>query len=79
MQLTTSEGNEYLVSRNGKDVQIKRLGEKDAIAKDSDEYKNVLAQSNDFMKQFFAKYKTALGLQRQAYEGVDEFKALQKT
>ena len=79
LQLTTSEGNEYLVSRNGKDVQIKRLGEKDAIAKDSDEYKNVLAQSNDFMKQFFAKYKTALGLQRQAYEGVDEFKALQKT
>ena len=47
------------------------MGEKDAIAKDSDEYKNVLAQSNDFMKQFFAKYKTALGLKRQYYEQIE--------
>ena len=61
---------EYIVTRNGKDVQIRRSGDKEAIAKDSDEYKNVLAQSNDFMKQFFAKYKTALDLQSQVNEWV---------
>ena len=62
---------EYIVTRKGKDVQIKRSDDKEPIAKDSDEYKNVLAQSNDFMKQFFAKYKTALGLKRQYYEQIE--------
>ena len=71
--LTTPDDKSYKVTRNGKDVQIERSGEKKAIAKDSDEYKNVLAQSNDFMKQFFAKYKTALGLQRQVKEGLKDF------
>ncbi len=71
--LETPDDKSYTVTRNGKDVQIKRNGEKEAIAKNSKEYKNVLAQSNDFMKQFFAKYKTALGLQRQVKEGLKDF------
>ncbi len=69
--LTTPDDKIYKVTRNGKDVQIQN-SRKEAIAKDSDEYKNVLAQSNDFMKQFFAKYKTALGLQRQVKEGLKD-------
>ena len=72
--LETPDNKSYVVTRNGKDVQIKRNGEKEAIAKDSDEYKNVLAQSNDFMKQFFVKYKTALGLERQYYEQIEVVK-----
>ena len=70
--LTTPDDKSYIVTRNRKDVQIQN-SRKEAIAKDSDEYKNVLAQSNDFMKQFFAKYKTALGLQRQVKEGLKDF------
>lgn len=73
--LTTPDKNTYFVSKNGKDIQIKRSVDKkkrEPIAKDSDEYKNVLAQSNDFMKQFLSKYKTALGLQRQVNEALQK-------
>ena len=66
--LETPDNKSYIVTRNGKDVQIKR--NKEPIIKDSEEYKDLLAQSNDFMKQFFAKYKTALGLQHQVNEGL---------
>lgn len=70
--LTTPDNKEYIVSRNGKDIKINRNGEKVPLVKNSDEYKAVLAQSSEFMKQFFAKYKTALELQRQVNEGLKE-------
>ena len=77
--LETPDKKSYIVSRNGKDVQVKRNDlTQEPITKDSGEYKNVLAQSNDFMKQFFVKYKTALGLQHQVNEGLDEFEVLQR-
>lgn len=71
--LKTPDNNEYVVTRNGKDVLIKRNIGQETIVKGSDEYKNILAQSNDFIKQFFVKYKTALGLQRQVNEGLRNF------
>ena len=71
--LKTPDNNEYVVTRNGKDVLIKRNIGQETIVKGSDEYKNILAQSNDFIKQFFVKYKTALGLQRQVNESLRNF------
>lgn len=77
----TTDNNNYRISKKGKDIQIERSVDKkksDLIAKDSDEYKNVLAQSTDFMKQLLAKYKTDLGLQRQANEDLKEFNSLKE-
>lgn len=71
--LKTPDNNEYVVTRNGKDVLIKRNIGQETIVKGSDEYKNILAQSNDFIKQFFVKYKTALGLQCQVNESLRNF------
>lgn len=71
--LKTPDNNEYVVTRNGKDVLIKWNIGQETIVKGSDEYKNILAQSNDFIKQFFVKYKTALGLQCQVNESLRNF------